>query len=136
MEELRLAIDKFLKKELLITNEQVASVSTFRIGEISNTLAISTQKGLVFTKMEDIMNLSADRSYTTIQLTNGEKHFVSKSITHFEKLLTEFPFFFRTHKSHIINLKYIRESGAEIVMEGDNVILLSRAKKERFSQFI
>lgn len=135
-EELANAIQKFKNKEIITSEEQVSQLSSFRIGQLSDTLALSTQKGLHFIKIENIMYFSASGSYTYVQMSNGEKHLVSKAMTNFEEVLMDHPIFFRAHKSHLINLKfisqYIRGEGGEIIMQDSTSIVLSRAKKQDF----
>jgi two-component system LytT family response regulator len=54
----------------------------------------------------------------------------------FEDVLSDNPLFFRTHKSHIVNLKfikqYIRGEGGELIMNDGNNITLSRNRKQDF----
>jgi two-component system, LytTR family, response regulator len=55
---------------------------------------------------EDIVRLEADRNYTIMQLKNGRKILTSKTLGAYEE---SFPVnFMRVHKSHFINLKYVR----------------------------
>lgn len=135
-EELANAIKKYENKEIITSEEQVSQLGSFRIGQLSDTLALSTQKGLHFIKIEQIMYFSASGSYTYVQMSNGDRHLVSKAMTNFEEVLQDHPIFFRAHKSHLINLKYIsqyiRGEGGEIIMQDQSSIVLSRAKKTDF----
>ncbi len=135
-EELVLAIQKFENKEIITSEEQISQLNKFNGGHLSDTLALSTSQGLHFIKVEDIMYLSASGSYTYVQMSNGEKHFVSKSMSNFEDVLQDNPLFFRAHKSHLINMKYIsqyiRGEGGEIIMQDKTNIILSRSKKQEF----
>lgn len=135
-EELREALDKFVNNEMVTTQEQVQQLNQFNSGKILDTLALSTQEGLHFVKTDDIMFLEASGCYTYIYLNNNIKHLVSKNLAVFEEVLKDNPVFFRPHKSHIINLRfikqYIRGEGGELIMQNNSSITLSRNKKQEF----
>lgn len=135
-DELREALDKYVNNELVTTTEQVQQVSQFSSGKIPDTLALSTQEGLHFVKVDDIMYLEASGCYTYIFMHDNTKHLVSKNLAIFEDVLKENPLFFRPHKSHVANLKfirnYIRGEGGELIMANGASITLSRNKKQEF----
>lgn len=134
--ELKQTIDKYHQQDLLTTTEQVSNVAKFALTQMSDTLALSTLKGLIFIKIEDIMYFSASNAYTFVIMNNGDKHLVSKSLAVFEEVLLDNPIFFRVHKSYLINLKfishYIRGEGGEIIMQDKTAVVLSRNKKQDF----
>lgn len=135
-EELTQTIKKFENKEIITSGEQISQLNKFSIGQLSDTLALSTQKGLHFIKVEDIMYFCASGSYTYVQMSNGDKHLVSKAMSNFEDVLQDNPTFFRAHKSHLINLKfisqYVRGEGGEIIMQDNTSVILSRNRKQDF----
>lgn len=135
-EELRSALDKFIHDQLFTTEEQIAHLNQFKSNQLTDTLALSTNKGLIFIKIKDIMYFEADGSYTHVILSNGESHLVSKSLANFEEVLNDNPIFFRSHKSNLVNLnfikQYIRGEGGELIMQNDKSIVLSRNKKQEF----
>ena len=135
-DELRGALDKYINNELITTQEQVQQISTFNSGKMLDTLALSTQEGLHFVKSDDIMLLEASGCYTYIFMNNNTKHLVSKNLAVFEEVLKDNPIFFRPHKSHLINLKYIKQyirgEGGELIMQNNSSITLSRNKKQEF----
>lgn len=135
-DELRNALDKYLTNDIFTSHEQIAQLNQFNISQMSETLALSTQKGLVFIKIKDVMYFEASGSYTYVALENGEVHLVSKSLSNFEEVLEDNPLFFRSHKSSLVNLnfikKYVRGEGGELIMQNDKSIVLSRNKKQEF----
>ena len=135
-EELRSAIDKYLTDQIFTSTEQIAQLNKFKNSQMAETLALSTQKGLIFIKIKDVMYFEADGSYTHVVLSNGETHLVSKSLSNFEEVLQDDNLFFRSHKSNLVNLnyikKYIRGEGGELIMQNDKSIVLSRNKKQEF----
>ncbi|MBA3985501.1 MAG: response regulator transcription factor [Flavobacteriales bacterium] len=135
-DELRQALDKFNNEEIFTTNEQLSRLNQFNITQLSETLALSTQKGLMFIKVKDIMYFTASSSYTYVKMHSGEVHLISKSLSNFEEVLQDNPIFFRPFKSNLINLnfikQYIRGEGGELIMQDDTSIVLSRNKKQEF----
>ena len=72
--------------------------------------------------------------YTTVYLKNGEKKIISKSLSNFEKLLSDYSFC-RLHNSHIINLKYMTKyvkGKAGYVVMWDKPIYISARRKQHF----
>lgn len=136
LEDVEQAIEKYNLKELQTTKEQVSHLKQFHSSKLQDTLALSTQTGLLFIKIENIMYLQASGCYTYIIMDNKTKHLASKTMGNFEEVLLDNPLFFRAHKSHIINLRfikqYIRGEGGEIIMKDDYNIALSRNKKQEF----
>lgn len=98
-------------------------------------LAIPITEGVEFVEPKDILYINADRSYSQIILVNGKKMLISKSLMEFQELLNDFDFF-RTHKSHLINLnhvkKFIRTDGGYVEMTNGDKVMISRRKKEEF----
>ncbi len=134
--ELRDAFDKFHNNAIFTTQEQLANLAQFNNTQMLETLALSTSKGLHFIKVKEIMYLTASSSYTYVKMASGETHLVSKSLSNFEEVLENFPFFFRPFKSNIVNLnyvkQYIRGEGGELIMQDNTSIVVSRTKKQEF----
>ena len=135
-EEITIALDKFKNQEVSITSEQVQNLHLFTNGKMQDTIALSTQEGLLFVKIDDIMYLEASSNYTMIVMHDKSKHLASKTLATFEEVLSDNTLFFRSHKSHIVNLKfikqYIRGEGGELIMQDGKNVALSRTKKQEF----
>lgn len=84
-------------------------------------------------KEEEIIRLEADGNYTLFHLMDGRSLLSSKNLRHYEELLSG-ELFFRSHRSHIINLKKIRTfsrgKAGLIVLANGNTVPLSKAKYE------
>lgn len=134
--DIGLALDKYKNQELIISKDQVQNLQLFTNGKMQDTIALSTQQGLLFVKIDDIMYLEADSCYTHIVMNDKTRHLASKTMATFEEVLLDNSLFFRAHKSHIVNLKfikqYIRGEGGELVMQDGNYISLSRSRKQEF----
>lgn len=94
-------------------------------------LAIPHTEGIRILTIPDIIRLEADGSYTRFFLENSE-HFIStKGIGYYEKILQEHHFF-RTHKSHVVNVSMISNVSFQegiLLKNGDTVPLAQRSKK-------
>jgi two-component system, LytTR family, response regulator len=133
--ELNSALDKYSNNEMQSSNLQVQQAQKFAQQKVMDTLAVGSSDGLSFIKINDIIYLEANNSYTYIYTNDGQKNVVSKTLAVFEELL-DLQQFFRAHKSYIINLKsikkYIRGDGGEIIMNNGTSISLSRTQKQPF----
>jgi two-component system LytT family response regulator len=129
-------LEKYNAKELNISKDQLNHLHQFINGKMQDTIALSTQEGLHFVKIDEILYLEASSCYTFIVMNDKMKHLASKTLANFEDVLKDNSLFFRAHKSHIINLKfikqYIRGEGGEIIMQDGKNIALSRNKKQEF----
>lgn len=98
-------------------------------------LVITFQQGMRVVPLADILYLKADNSYTTLFLTNNEKVITTKPINKFEKQLNP-KWFFRIHKSYIINTHHLKEyvakeSSFAILSDGTR-LLISRYRLSDF----
>jgi two-component system, LytTR family, response regulator len=134
--DIELTIKKYNAQEISNTTEQINHLHRFLNGQMQDTIALSTLEGLQFLKIDDIMYLDANNGYTNIVLHDDTKLIASKNISLIEEVFEGNPIFFRAHKSHLINLKfvkqYIRGEGGEIIMRDNKSIALSRNKKQEF----
>lgn len=98
---------------------------------LDQKLTINHQQGVRFIVMKNILYLKADNSYTTIFLATGEKVTTSKPINKFEALL-DVNWFFRVHKSYIVNTYYVKEF---ISRQGENIALMNNGDKISISRY-
>ena len=69
-------------------------------------IAIPMREGYEIISYRDIVHLEAQESYTMIYLESGKKLLSSKNIKIYEGKLDPHVFF-RTHKSHIVNVRSV-----------------------------
>lgn len=98
---------------------------------------ITTLSGIDFIDSKKVIRIEASGAYSILFLDRAKQHLVSKSIKEVEKLFTQ-PSFFRTHRSHIINLNHVQRysfaNGGVIIMSDDAKIPLSRRQKDKFHE--
>jgi two-component system, LytTR family, response regulator len=135
-DELILSIEKVKNKQTEISRRQLDALHEVHKTKLVNKIALSTLAGLQFINLDDLVRVEGEGNYCNFILSNKKKILLSKKLGDAEDILKENDNFFRAHKSHIINLKfvekYIRGEGGEIIMEDGTSIALSRNKKDEF----
>ncbi|HWR32325.1 MAG TPA: LytTR family DNA-binding domain-containing protein [Chitinophagaceae bacterium] len=139
-EELKMAVQRHLekkeneeqKKQLyanLAENIEKKEIKDFKI-------AVPSSDGVHFFKIEDILRLEADSSYTHIHLVNKKQFVASKTLRFFEEMLEEFNFI-RTHKSHLVNPKHITRISNDnsfVILSDGTQVEVSRRKKDEVQE--
>ena len=130
------AVEKVIRKRSQKGGEGSESLKVLMENLRSPTpsrLAIPTSDGMEYLNPKEIIRIEADRSYSWFYLSGNRKILVSKHLKEFQELLGDRNFF-RSHNSHLINLKYvrkyIRKEGGYIEMNDNSVIPISRSKKD------
>ncbi len=115
-------------KNLEVLQENISAKTPTRI-------IVPDAQGYNYIKLEEIIRFEADGRYTQLYLNEGRKITISKILREFSYLVDD-KYFFRTHKSHIINLNYVKtllkHEGGEIIMDDNSRIALSRERKKDF----
>lgn len=103
------------------------------INKNSSTVVIPTQKGLSFFKQEDIVRLEGIDGYTNIFIANEKPVMSSYNIGKFKKILAGANFF-QTHKSHMVNLAFLKSYNHEgtISLSNGDSVPLSKTRKADF----
>jgi two-component system LytT family response regulator len=120
-----------VKKLLLKLNKNLISEPIHD----SDKIILPASNGFHVIIIDDIIRLEADSCYTKV-ISKGEKSLiVSRTLKDFEDTLSN-ENFFRTHKSHLINLNYIKDyskiSGNYVTMSDGSKVEISRRKTSEF----
>ncbi|HKI76930.1 MAG TPA: LytTR family DNA-binding domain-containing protein [Ignavibacteriaceae bacterium] len=98
-------------------------------------IIINHYQGFSIVNIEDIIRIEADSNYSKIHVLNAPFIITSKTLKDFAGLLDK-DLFYRIHKSHLINLKYLREysglDGGYAVMSDNSKIMISRRRYQEF----
>ena len=98
-------------------------------------IALPSNDGVLFVEIGNIIRMESDGNYTSVIMTNGDKHMVTKQLGEYEDILNENGFF-RIHHSNLINLnrikKYIRGRGGYVVMEDGSSVDVSARRRDEF----
>lgn len=125
--------EQFLKKQVSLFSE------SYQKGNFQQ-LTISTREGLFFVPLEDIMKMESDENLVTFYLQTGKKMVsTTKSLKDYINLLPKTDFY-RPHRSHIVQRKYISsfifEDGGYILMSDQTSVSVSRRKKDDFLKWL
>ncbi len=135
IEELILAVNKVQQhiqnKELLNRNKIIVENHRNTKPE-AQQIILPTLEGFEVAKIHDIIRLKGNGNFTDIYFKDGTKKMVCRFLKHFDELLDR-PFI-RIHKSHIINLSYIKSynKGGFVTLMDNSEIELSATYKTAF----
>lgn len=131
IKELRQCVKKLLgKKNKQKTTEPVQN---------SDKLILPDTHGFNVFNLDDVIRIEGAGCYTIVTIKNEKKKIVSRTLKEFETLLPKDKFI-RIHKSHLINLSYIKDysnlDGYHITMNDGSRVEISRRKLNEFKQKI
>lgn len=131
------AINKFKQHKFPQQQSLGILVDNYRLG--LKRMAIPTQEGVILFDVDTITHLEGDGGYTNIFSKTGERKIVSRSLKEFESLL-DTAVFFRSHKSHIVNLnhvsRYVQSDGGYLVLNNGISVPVARRKKDELEQML
>lgn len=105
----------------------------------SNNIILKTLDTIYSIPIEDIIRCESNGNYTTFYAKDNKQILVSRQLKEFESLLSDQDFF-RTHSSHLINIKYFNylkkiDDGIIFLKDGSQVPL-ARSKKDAFLKLL
>lgn len=134
--ELILAFDKIEEQE------QSKSIFNLKLKALQENLLPSNAKKKLVLKSHESVNIinvneivrcQAEVNYTVFYMASSERIVVSKSLKEYDDLLSESGFF-RVHKSHLVNLEYIKsfqkKDGGYLLMKDNEKIPVSTRKRD------
>lgn len=101
-------------------------------------ISISTTDKIHLINVDDIIRCESDNYYTIIFFKDGSNLLVGKTLKDMEQKLEEYDFV-RTHKSHLVNIRCIRnfiKDEMMVVMTDGIKVPVSKRKKERILEVI
>lgn len=117
--------------DVLLKNIGTAAIQTKKI-------TLSTADKIHVVAIDDIVSCESDNYYTIFKFLDGGSLMVTKTLKEVEKQLEEYDFV-RTHKSHLVNVKYLKNFLRDemlLVMVDGSKIPVSRRKKEKIMEII
>jgi two-component system LytT family response regulator len=139
VEELQGCVQRFLESsedfqqqyallKNIIHNIQAPSPSEFR-------LALPTKEGVHFLTPSEIVRCESLGNYTKFFMDKGHTYLISRTLGEYDVLLTPHHFI-RTHKSHLVNKKYISFIDHEgfAILKDKSRVEVSRRRKEEVMQ--
>jgi two-component system LytT family response regulator len=102
-------------------------------------LILKDTQAIHFVDIAEIIQCKSESNYTLFSIKGGSELIISKTLGEYEELLRGRGFF-RSHRSHLINLhqikKFDKREGGYIEMTNGNQVPLSRTKREIFLKLI
>ncbi len=139
IKELKQTIKKLLLLKTRALEIGSANVPVQETPPETDKLVLPASHGFDVLVFDDIIRMEADSCYTKVFLRDGSTKLISHTLKDFEDKLPEKQFY-RIHKSHLINLKYLKAysniSGHFVTMTDDSRIEISRRKAPEFIQKI
>ncbi|SFZ90825.1 two-component system, LytT family, response regulator [Flaviramulus basaltis] len=109
-----------------------------KTNSVNGKITIPQLDGFEVLNTSDILYCKADDNYTEIYLNNHKKKLVSKTLKHFEDILSGSSFA-RVHKSYLVNVnevvKYIKGKGGSVVLSNGKEIMVSASKKSELLSY-
>jgi two-component system, LytTR family, response regulator len=141
--ELQQAVEKIQQKlsvngngnqQQLLMQELLKNIQS---GQQSLRIALPQMGGTTFLDVASIVSLQADGNYTIIHCKDLQKKVITKTLKDFEEILDDNQFV-RIHKSHIVNLDYVKEfnssDGGIVKMTDGNIWGVSRRQLDLFTR--
>ncbi|MBC7873622.1 MAG: response regulator transcription factor [Ferruginibacter sp.] len=135
IEELQASVKRFLESnedykqqydllKNIMHNIQAPSAGEFR-------LALPTKEGVHFLFPADIVRCEAIGNYTKFFMQNSTTYLISKTLGEYDTLLAPHHFI-RTHKSHLVNKKFISfiDHDGFAILKDNSKVEVSRRRKE------
>ncbi len=107
---------------------------------LSGKVGLPFSAGTEYIKISDIIRIEADGSYCKVITTDGKNRLISRNLKEMQTAL-EGESFFRTHKSHLVNLEHIKKysplkDGGSCEMADGVHVEVSRTVKAEFSALL
>ncbi len=141
IDELILAIDKVYKEynnksenynsKILLNNLQSSKKE-------NKKLVLPQSNGFEVVSIAEIIRIEADNNYSKFYFIKSNPLLISKTLKYYEEALNDFGFV-RVHKSHLVNLEYIKrytkgKTGALEMVDGSSVDVSSSKKTDLISR--
>lgn len=149
VQELKAAIKKltvlhgYKQKEPQLEESYRASVDAL-IKDLSSqqlpqTLTLPMSNGFKMVPIKHILRIEADDNYTHVYVYEDKSLVVAKTLKHFEGILDS-KYFCRIHRSHIINLEYLKsfskENGGIVELTDQTKLPISRRRLPEFLRLV
>ena len=140
LDRLKQAIQKFILKsansdtsinyQILMDNLATNTITKIVVPHKGDQKVIS---------VNEIIAIEANESYSIIYTSDSKKYMISKNLKHFESLFDQVNHFFRSHKSWIVNIDYLKrysKTNLTIMLEQEIIAKLSKYKKHEFESIL
>ncbi len=130
---------KRIKKEIdkdYKYNEMISVFNHNKNNEENPKIVLKTQNNQYILNINDIIRCESEGAYTKF-ITKNKNYLTSKNLKFYTSILEDYKFI-RTHQTHLVNSKYIKEitNSGYLIMNDETKIPISTRKKQHVSQKI
>lgn len=124
------------RKNQIATNYNIDKLKA----ALSGKVGLPFSSGTEFVKIKEIIRIEADGSYCKVITVDGKTRLISRNLKEMQTSLEE-ESFYRTHKSHLINLEHIKKysplkDGGLVEMADGANIEIARGNKAEFASLL
>ncbi|MBS1634895.1 MAG: response regulator transcription factor [Bacteroidetes bacterium] len=148
VDDLKVAVKKLVSTNQLFTENNEQLINYIKsLENLSRTMlpsagvsriTINHAKGFKIVDPADFVYLEGEGNYTSIIFSDGTKYVDTRSIGVYENMLDSKQFF-RIHKSHLVNVSYVKEylndGGHFVIMKDGTRLAISRLRITQFLEF-
>jgi len=131
------AVGQQLQAQKKVNRAEILLQNIAAMHNQNRKLVLPLMEGLEIVKMSEIVSCEAEDNFTIFYFIDGRKLMICRSLKFYESALDPFGFF-RIHRSHIINLDYIKRyvkgKGGSVIMENGKEIQVANTKKSELIQ--
>lgn len=135
IDELVVAVQRVEQRISLLNSETKLTFLQRQIQEKNiHKIALTTIDGFTFVNPVDIIRCESHGNYTYIYFIDGSFLLLTSTLKHYEDILLQEGDFYRIHRSHLINLRYVRQfikgKQAYVQLTDDTKIEVSERKRK------
>jgi len=127
------SVETMLSQKEKLSRANILLENIAAINSQNRKLVLPLMEGFDVVKMSEVLYCEAEDNFTCFHLMDGSKKLICRNLKFYESVLEPFGFF-RIHRSHIINLEYIKRylkgKGGSVIMENGQELLVANSKKE------
>jgi len=135
-------IDELVKAVEQVAEKQESKEHALRTNVLIDNIKIENKQlqkiilplldGFEVVTVKDIVHCKANDNFTEFYLLDGSKQMICRTLKFYDELLSDLDFI-RVHKSHLINLQYIKRykkgKGGQVIMNDGTAIDVSASRK-------
>lgn len=142
IEELENAVEKIQEELKTIVSSDLHLQTKVLLENLQSNknkkVVLPTLEGFEVVDMEDIIRMEANDNFTNFYLKDKSKQVICRTLKFYEDVLKDSGFM-RVHRSHIVNLNYIKNykkgKGGQVEMIDGTVVDVSATRKDELLNF-
>lgn len=122
-----------LEKSSDILHTRVLIENMRTVNHQQQKVVLPVLDGFEVVQVKEILRLQANDNFTDFHLLDGSRKVICRTLKFYEDILKEYDFL-RVHKSHIVNLQYIKAykkgKGGQVTLSDGSVVDVSASRKQ------